>query len=167
MSLAYDFKTAKKQLALLDESERAALLVICREIHDAQAALTAKAAPLLEHCMKGCQGLCCRNIRVADIITRWDLIYVLAMATDRETRMARCLDREGLFAANCLFLENGTGPCIFPENIRPERCIISFCRVEPLIEKEIARVMRGFSRLIRFFYLRPYRRLIRRLRHPF
>jgi len=163
MSLAHDFKTARKRLAALDDAERRTVDAICREIYAAQVALTARATPILERCMAGCQGLCCRNIKVADIITAWDLLYVLAMAPGLKTSMADCLARETLFTADCLFLQNGTGPCIFPDNIRPERCIISFCRVEPTIEKEIGRVMRGFSRLIRFYTFRPYRRLAGRL----
>lgn len=164
MSLTYDFKSAQKRLAGLDDGERDALLAICREIHAAQAALTARAAPILQNCM-ACRGLCCRNIRVADIITHWDLVYILALAPECAPDMADALIREGLFSDDCLFLASGTGPCIFPDNIRPERCIISFCRVEPSVETEIGRVMRGFSRLIRFFTFRPCRRLLRCL-HP-
>ena len=162
MSLAYEFKAAKKRLATLDDDERVKLLSICRDIHAAQVQLSIKAVPILERCMTVCQGLCCRNIRVSDIITGWDLTYILAMAPHLETEIDGCLRHEGLFSAPCLFLENGTGPCLFPDNIRPERCIISFCRVEPLVEKEIARVMRGFGQLIRFFTFRPYRRLVAR-----
>lgn len=59
--------------------------------------------------------------------------------------------------------ENGTGPYFFPDNLRPERCIISVCRVEPSVEKEIGRVMGGFSRLIRFFMFLALRRWSKRL----
>ena len=128
MSLKHDFKVARKTLALLEAGERESLMGICAEIHGAQQVLTEKAAPLLAQCMAGCSGLCCRNIRVADIITKWDLLYILAMQPALEERMADCLEQEGLFPANCLFLENGIGPCLFPDNLRPERCIISFCR---------------------------------------
>lgn len=162
MGLHHDFKTARKKIAALGDRERKILLSICEEIDGAQQALTQKAAPILAQCMAGCRGLCCRNIQVADIITTWDLVYILVMAPTIEARMAACLESEGLFPADCLFLENGTGPCLFPNYLRPERCIISFCRVEPLVEKEIARVMKGFSRLIRFFMFRPFRRLWRR-----
>ena len=158
MGLKHDFKTARDKLAHLDDAEREMLLKICAEIHGAQQTLTEKAAPILDQCITGCQGLCCRNIRVADIITKWDLIYILAMQPALDNRMAACLENEDLFPADCLFLENGTGPCLFPEYVRPERCIISFCRVEPLVEKEIAQVMKGFSRLIRFFMFRPLHR---------
>lgn len=161
MGLKHDYAAARKSLAALDGDERQMLMLICAGIHAAQKALTEKAAPLLERCMAGCQGLCCRNIRVADIITKWDLIYILAMHPALADRMAACLEGEALFAADCLYLEGGTGPCLFPEHCRPERCIISFCRVEPLVEKEISRVMKGFGRLIRFFMFRPLRRIRR------
>lgn len=162
MSLKHSFKTALKRIDALDGDERETLLAICRDIRHAQETLTEKAAPVLANCM-ACQGLCCRNIHPADIITEWDLVYILAMAPQTEAAMAVCLTGEGFFPADCIFLENGTGPCLFPDTLRPERCIISFCRVEPSLEKEIARVMGGFSRLIRFFMFRPFRRTFRNL----
>ena len=161
MGLQHDFKSARKKIASLDGDENEILSNICAEIHAAQQALTEKAAPILAQCMTGCKGLCCRNIRVADIITLWDLVYILAMQPALGARMAACLEKEGLFPTDCLFLENGTGPCLFPDHLRPERCIISFCRVEPQVEREIAQVMKGFSRLIRFFMFRPFWRLCR------
>ena len=162
MGLKHELKMARKKLAALDDGERETLMNICAEIQSAQKTLTEKASPLLGQCMTRCQGLCCRNIRVADILTLWDLIYILAMQPALAARMAACLEDEGLFPADCHFLENGTGPCLFPAFVRPERCIISFCRVEPLVETEIARVMSGFSRLIRFFRYRPYVRFYTR-----
>ena len=159
MGLNHSFKTARKKIDVLDAHERKVLAAICHDIHDAQKALTKKATPILARCMAGCQGLCCRNINPADIITEWDLVYILAMAPAIEDAMADCLAKESFFPSDCVFLENGTGPCLFPDNLRPERCIISFCRVESSVEKEIGRVMGGFSRLIRFFMFRPLRRL--------
>ena len=164
MGLKHRFRTARKKIDALDVDERRVLEAICRDIHHAQQALSHKAAPILEGCAAGCQGLCCRNIHPADIITEWDLVYILAMTPAIEGVVAECLGRESFFPSDCIFLENGTGPCLFPDNLRPERCIISFCRVEASVEKEIGRVMQGFSRLIRFFMFRPIRRLSRWLR---
>ena len=161
MELIHSLKAARKKLAALDADERQTVLAICRDIQHAQEALTKKAAPVLANCMTNCRGLCCRNIHPADIITEWDLLFILTMAPQIQSAMADCLTGEGFFPADCIFLENGAGPCLFPEYLRPERCIISFCRVEPSIEKEIGRVMGGFSRLIRFFMFRPLRRLSR------
>ncbi|WP_319408288.1 hypothetical protein [uncultured Desulfosarcina sp.] len=163
MGLKHSFRAARKRIEGLDADERKTLLAICRDIQDAQETLTKKGVPLLANC-SACQGLCCRNIHPADIITEWDLVYILAMAPAFEDAMTVCLTRESYFPSDCIFLENGTGPCLFPDNLRPERCIISFCRVEPSVEKEIGRVMGGFSRLIRFFMFRPLRRLSRRFR---
>ena len=164
MGLNYSFKAARKKIDALDAHERKILAAICHDIHDAQKALTKRATPILARCMAGCQGLCCRNIHPADIITEWDLVFILAMAPAIEDAVADCLAKESFFPSDCIFLENGTGPCLFPDNLRPERCIISFCRVEPSVEKEIGRVMSGFSRLIRFFMFRPLRRLVGWLR---
>ena len=164
MGLNYSFKSAKKRIDALDADERKVLVAICRDIHQAQQVLSLKAAPILQRCMVKCRGLCCRNIHPADIITEWDLVYILTMAPAVEAAMAVSLARESFFPSDCIFLENGTGPCLFPDNLRPERCIISFCRVEPSVEKEIGRVMGGFSRLIRFFMFKPLRRLPRWLR---
>ncbi len=164
MGLNHSFKAAKKKIDALDAYERERLASICNSIYQAQARLSEKAQPILAKCMAGCQGLCCRNIIPADIITEWDLIYILAMAPQVEPAMAACLHEESFFAADCIFLANGSGPCLFPDNLRPERCIISFCKVEPLVEQEIKQVMRGFTRLIRFFMFRPYLRWCRRTR---
>ncbi len=161
MGLNHSLKAARRKIDALDAHERNVLATICHDIHDAQKALSHKAAPILEGCMAECQGLCCRNIHPADIITEWDLVYILAMAPEIEAAMSDCLSRESFFPSDCIFLENATGPCLFPDNLRPERCIISFCRVEPSVEKEIGRVMGAFSRLIRFFTFRPLRRLPR------
>jgi hypothetical protein len=159
MGLEYSFRAAKKKIQRLDADERARLLEICEEIRHAQQALSDKAAPLLQACVDRCQGLCCRNLRLADIVTEWDLVYILALAPQLETAIAACLSRESFFPSDCIFLADGAGPCLFPDDLRPERCIISFCRVEPSIEKEIGRVMGGFSRLIRFFKFRSLRRM--------
>jgi hypothetical protein len=166
MGLAYSFKSARRRIQRLDAEEHARLVEICQEIHLAQQALSAKAVPILANCMAQCQGLCCRNIRPADIITEWDLIYILSMAPQVEAAMADCLDHEPFYPADCIFLDNGTGPCLFPDNIRPERCIISFCRVESTVADEIRAVMAGFSRLIRLFQFRWFRRARRRLLSP-
>lgn len=155
MGLNHSFKAAKKKIDALDAHECERLAAICTDIYQAQARLSEKAQPILAKCMAGCQGLCCRNIIPADIITEWDLIYILAMAPQVEPALAECLHEESFFAADCIFLANGSGPCLFPDNLRPERCIISFCNVEPLVEQEIKQVMRGFTRLIRFFMFRP------------
>ncbi len=163
MGLNHSLRVARKKIDALDADEREILAAVCGDIYQAQVLLTEKARPILERCMAGCQGLCCRNIHPADIITQWDLVYILAMAPQIEDAMADCLTKESFFSADCIFLENGTGPCLFPDFLRPERCIISFCRVEPSIEKEIGRVMGGFSRLIRFFMFRPFRRAFRNL----
>jgi hypothetical protein len=159
MGLNHDFTAAKKKIDALNGAERDTLLAVCGDIQQAQQALTRKAAPLLAHCMAQCHGLCCRNIRPGDIITVWDLVYILAAVPWIESAMETCVENESFFPADCIFLADGTGPCLFPDNVRPERCVISFCRVESSVEKEIGQVMRGFNRLTNFFRWRRIRNL--------
>lgn len=84
MGLQHDFKEARRKIARLDGQERDRLLTICQAIQQAQAALSHQATPILARCMTRCQGLCCRNIRVADIVTVWDLVYILTLAPELE-----------------------------------------------------------------------------------
>ena len=163
MGLSHSFKVARKKCRLLNDDEKNAALAICRDIHQAQRALKRKAAPILANCMIKCKGLCCKNIRPDDIITQWDLVFILLLSPHLEPEIASCVEKEGFFPEDCIFLKNGTGPCLFPDNQRPERCVISFCRLEPTVEKEISHVMGGFSRLIRYFMMRPYGRVWRLL----
>ncbi len=167
MGLRYNLEKAAGMIHGLDAGEVKDFLGICRTIQLAEGALQEKAAPILLKCMKKCRGLCCRNIQPDNIITLWDFIYILALEPDLKKQMARCIEKQSLFTADCIFLRDGKGPCLFPSDLRPERCIISFCSVEGTIGKEIGMVNTAFNRLVRFFMFRPVRslcRFIKRLR---
>ena len=69
MGLNHSLKAARKKIDALDADERDLLATICRDIRQAQKALTLQSTPILSHCMATCRGLCCRNIHPADIIT--------------------------------------------------------------------------------------------------
>ena len=58
------------------------------KVRHAEQALSEKAVPILQACVDRCQGLCCRNIHPADIITEWDLLFILAAAPQIEDAMA-------------------------------------------------------------------------------
>lgn len=155
MGLAYNIEKAGRMIAGLTPADRKKLDRICNDIRLAQERLEEKAAPVLKRCMTKCQGLCCRNIYPDSIITLWDFVYIRAMAPSLEKQIALCAEKESLFSSDCVFLADGTGPCIFPSHVRPEKCVISFCSVEPSISREIHDVRSGFNRLIWFFYLKP------------
>ena len=165
MGIKADFQEAERVMARLRPDEKARLRRICMEIQEAQVALLAHSGPAMERCIKICQGLCCRNIQLNAVIGVWDLVYILTVAGEYRDRMAACLENEiPFYAADCIFLEKGTGPCILPSTARAEVCLTTFCsRVED-IQKEIGRVKRKFYKLGWFLYTRKPRLILDGLR---
>ena len=148
MSLGHAFHAADRLIRGLEPGLRPDLDACCREIRRAEERLNAAAADALARCAGGCRGICCRNLQLDAVIAREDFVYLLASQPALRGRMAECLGREEpLFTSDCVFLENGTGPCIFPPHLRPQVCITSFCRSEPSLTAECAAVRRAFRRL--------------------
>ncbi|MBL0712474.1 MAG: hypothetical protein JJV98_02125 [Desulfosarcina sp.] len=158
MSLRYKFNQARKLLAGLTPVEREKLARICEGIQRAQDELLRKAEPAMRQCLNNCEGLCCRNALVDDIIGLWDLVYILALTPALEETMAARVKYEiPFYTADCLFLGNDAGPCIFTSNVRPEVCITTFCSGDRGIQKEIRAVKRQFFKLTWFFMRRKPR----------
>jgi hypothetical protein len=169
VSLRYKLNRARRLLAGLSTGERARLTHICASIHQAQENLLANAGPAMQQCLHNCEGLCCKNARVDDIIGLWDLVYILALAPALlPTMQDRVRNEEPFFSADCMFLAGHTGPCIFPSGVRPEICITTFCSGDAGIQKEIGAVRRQFRKLPWFFLRRRplifFRAMHRRLR---
>ena len=138
-----------------DDEEK--LKRICHDIQCAQDDLNSGARSFFNACIQTCQGICCRNINVNDVVTQLDLIYVLSMKRKMVDRVIGCAGSETLYTADCPFLEKGIGPCIFPANVKPERCIITFCGETRPIRREIKAVRSGFSKLSRYTKIkRPF-----------
>jgi hypothetical protein len=84
-----------------------------------------------------------------------DFVYILASTPALGAKIEECIRHEDpLFTSNCLFLERGVGPCIFPPDLRPEVCITSFCRGDDAIKAEIRRVKIDFWKLGVFLHFR-------------
>jgi hypothetical protein len=164
MSLNYEFKNAARTLARLSSEDLHALSLICKDIRQAENDLNKKASVLLSRCITSCTGICCRNIRLDEIIGFYDFIYLLTIAGGMKDDMAACLKYESFFSSDCIFLKNGTGPCMFPSNARPRMCIISFCFDDSPAKKEIQGVNRQFNTLARFI-LSKRLKAIRKLFH--
>lgn len=148
MSLAYKFRKAERLLRGLNAGDRGDLQMICHRIRDAQAALKTGAGQQMDRCIRHCGGICCRNIELEPIIGHLDLIFIMALAPGMRSRIRDCLIREDpLFRTDCIFLEGGQGPCIFPENVRPEVCVVTFCQYDRPIRREIRQVKRTFFQL--------------------
>jgi hypothetical protein len=157
MELHNKILKAQHFIESLSADEKTALMRICRDIQCAQDALNNGARSFFDACIGSCQGICCRNINVNDVVTQLDMIYVLSMKKKMAGQVTQCVGSESLFTADCLFLENGIGPCIFPSNVKPERCIITFCDETLPIKREIKAVRSKFSKLSRFSKIkRPF-----------
>lgn len=157
MELHNKIVKAQHFIESLSTDEKKALLRICRDIQRSQDALNTGARSFFNACIGSCQGICCKNINVNDVVTQLDLIYVLSMKKKMTGKVTQCAGLESLYTADCLFLEKGIGPCIFPANVKPERCIITFCGETRPIRREIKAVRSRFSKLSRFAKIkRPF-----------
>lgn len=164
MGLYPTYNHARRIIKRLGPEDRENLVAVCRRIKDAQADLAVAAAPYLERCSHGCEGLCCRNAHLEEIIGLEDFIHILALEPTLAEEMAGRLQEDGgLFTRDCMFLENGKGPCILPAGVRPEVCVTSFCMATPAASKAIAAVKWRFQHLVWFIRLRHARTLARRL----
>ena len=133
------------------------MLDICHEIKRAQENLNREAGNYFNYCAQRCRGICCRNICINDVVTQLDLIYILAIDEDISDLVHSCAQRESLFSEDCLFLQDGAGPCIFAADVKPERCIITFCVEVRPIKREIKAIRSNFNKLSRFTKIkRPF-----------
>ena len=155
MSLRYKLNKARRLLATLAVDEQVELHQICEAIRQSQETLLKNAAPAMQQCLHNCEGLCCRNAQVDDIIGLMDLVYILTLTPEFEDTMAiRVAHEKPFYSADCMFLQANSGPCIFTSAVRPEVCITTFCSGDRHIQKEIRDVKRRFFRLNCFFLFR-------------
>lgn len=140
----------------LSPSDIEGLRCLCREIQIAEEKLLATGRSAFHRCHNGCEGLCCRNVALDEIIGLSDFIYILTLADDLRQSMASCLENENrFFTGDCIFLLNGKGPCIFPPALRPEVCITTFCTSVESVNIEIRQVKYLFMKLnVYIFFLR-------------
>lgn len=154
MSLNYKYRKARQVIDSFNDQDMAKLIVACADLRRTEARFLKKARPLLKKCVYGCEGICCRNIHVDEIISLWDLIFILVSEKDAGKKIRQSLENETrLFTSDCIFLENGVGPCIFPFDCRPEICITTFCTGTSSIRKEISRLKIKFFKLMWFIRL--------------
>lgn len=164
MSLLYDFRQARRLTEEISGIDRDNLTALCRQIQLAETNLLDAAAPLMERCAIRCRGICCRNIHLDAIIGRGDLVCILTLHPEMAGEMAARLEHASLlYSADCIFLEDGVGPCIFPGNTKPEVCLTTFCEDTTPVAREIRQVKRRFKRLDRFIWIQGWKGFARRL----
>lgn len=157
LELQYKIQRALRFIDSLSGKERETLQNICFEIQRAQAALNAAAESYLQRCMLECRGICCKNININDVVTQLDLVYILSMKAASSGQIIELAESEKLFSADCLFLKDGQGPCFFPANVKPERCMMTFCENTRPIRRELKAIRSKFNKLSRFTpFKRPF-----------
>jgi hypothetical protein len=161
MSLRYKFKKADQIITGLNPAERMRLHNICQDIRRAENRLIEAAETILNNCAMRCQGLCCRNIQIDDIMTLLDCIHILETEPTLRRAIDQAVVQEGLYSNDCIFLKEGVGPCLFPSDARPEKCILSFCRGDEIVAAELRQVRKGFNRLAGFVYFQKPRAVMR------
>lgn len=148
MALRHKYKYASDILERLSAEDRRNLIDICKRIQKAEERLLTEGEPVFKKCRTQCRGMCCRNIDINAILGCTDFLYILTMESQLQPMIEQCLENEVLFfSANCIFLENGEGPCIFPSHSMPEVCILSFCSDDTLIIDRIKEIQGLFQRL--------------------
>ena len=168
MSLKHLFRQAQKIIEESSAEDWKGLERICLEIRDAEMELQEKARPIMTRCIHRCGGICCRNIQIDLIIGLWDFLFMLVLKPHLKKQIEECLEKEEpIFSADCIFLKDGVGPCIFPYDARPEVCIVTFCGDTSPIKKKIAAVKRKFFKLTCFASLRKPRATIRWLERKY
>jgi len=154
MSLRYKFRRAETIIAAMSDGDRAALDRIGRSIQIAEENLPSAASDLLALCGRKCKGLCCRNVYPDDLITLTDAVLILSRAGSMGEAIFQCAQNESLFSANCVFLKNGIGPCMFPSGTKPHKCIATFCGNIGPIRKELRTLRSRFNQLFRFILVK-------------
>jgi hypothetical protein len=164
MSLRYKYNRALHILDRLSPKDREKARCIARQIRQAQEELLERADGHFDRCVSLCRGLCCRNVALDAVISVWDFVYILIIDRSIGRCLEACLDRENpFFAADCVFLQNGRGPCLLPFNLRPEVCITTFCTSVKPVAKEIRTVKWKFARLTVFVVFARARQLLKPL----
>jgi len=157
MGLTHHIRAAHRFLEKLTESERHALVGCCRDIQAAQSQLNRACEAAFAYCVAQCQGKCCKNIHIDSIISRLDCLFILALNRGLFPDLIECAERVGLYSADCPFLIDGVGPCLFPADQKPEQCIITFCTPVSTAHRPIRRVRIAFTRLWgHVFFRRPF-----------
>jgi hypothetical protein len=165
MSLKHSFKQANKFIRSLDPDNKKKLQYLCKNIQKAEERLNRETRENPGGCRQGCPGLCCKNVKLDTIIDTRDFVFLLTVERGRKETMEKALEKEDIFfPCDCVFLLNGEGPCMFPDNSRPQVCITSFCLNESLYAS-IKTVKSEFARLGRFIHLQKIR-AVKRIFNP-
>lgn len=148
MGPQYLFHKSLYILGAVSFHQKSVLEKICRRIASSQKALIRKAENEMIYCTETCRGVCCKNLDLDTIFTLWDFICILVVQPELESLIAEQLEETPFHSPSpCPFLRNREGPCVFPAFVKPQLCVVTFCRGEDRLKGEIKQVNRDFFRL--------------------
>jgi len=163
MELAHALMDAKQWLASCSPADIDRLRSICLDIHEAEKRLMHASESYLKRCIQRCEGLCCRNVFLGEVMGFEDFCFILVLRPECfEPLFSKASRLKTMFTADCPFLMNGVGPCSLPEAVRPEVCITSFCMQTPDADAAIRAVQARFRNLSRIIRWMRFTRLFRR-----
>lgn len=158
MGLTYRFKRAAKFVEDLSSEDLKKAKNICNSIHQSEKSLLVASANLMQGCAKVCGGICCKNVDLGAIIHTADFVYILIQHPNLKSELTFQLKKEDpLFSQDCVFLQNGIGPCLLPDPVKPAVCITTFCQDTSSVKRQIDKVKGAFISLDRFIFLSKFK----------
>ncbi|MEW6260351.1 MAG: hypothetical protein AB1547_10655 [Thermodesulfobacteriota bacterium] len=164
MELTHALIDARRWLASCSAEDIDHLRSVCLDIHEAEKRLMQASAFYLQRCIHHCEGLCCRNVFLGEVMGFEDFCFLLVLRPDCfEALFSQASHLKTMFTADCPFLLNGVGPCSLPEAVRPEVCITSFCMQTPDADAAIGAVQARFRKLSRIIRWIRCKQLFRKM----
>ena len=148
MGTRYLFKKAIKISRNFSPQDQILVRNRCKAIRDSQKELVAAAETAMLNCIERCKGICCRSLDIDSVFSLWDFIFILTQAPHLKDEIQERLDAfSTLYLSPCPFLKDAIGPCIFPNGIKAQICVITFCSNDKKIKKPIQVVNFNFYKL--------------------
>ena len=165
MGTRYLFQKAIKISQNLSPHDKIRVQNLCNTIRESQEELIRTADLAMLNCITKCKGICCKSLDIDSVFSLWDFIFILMLTPKFKDEMQERLDSyNSLYLSPCPFLKNNIGPCIFPNGIKAQLCVITFCSNTEKIKKYIKVVNLNFYKLC---WLIQYLRIKRILQKMF
>ena len=164
MGTRYLFEKAIKICQNFSPQDRDLVRNRCNVIQDAQEKLVAAAETAMFHCIERCRGICCRNLDIDTIFSLWDFIFILTLAPQLKDEMQERLDHHtALYLSPCPFLKDAVGPCIVPDGMKAQICVITFCTNDETLKKPIHLVNLNFYKLCWLIQYLRIKRIVQKI----
>ena len=148
MSTLYLFKQAVKISQKFSQDNKVTVGNACRNIQNAQKELLLAAEKSMSRCRGICKGMCCKNLYIDSIFSLWDFIFILNILPHMQDEIRKRLESHlFLYSADCPFLKNKHGPCLFPASVKGQVCIVTFCGNDEHLKRPIKKVNHLFFKL--------------------